>query len=1064
LKLDLIYGLTRLFYNVNLAQIVITVQVQQTGKFTQAIISTSNQTQNNCIMKKRIRSTLVLATFLLLSISTFAQSRQIKGRIHDTDGTPISGANITVVGSKNNGVSSKSDGSFEITISNQAKLLISMVGYESQVITLTDKDEALEIKLSKSNSQLSEVVVTALGLKKEKRNLTFSSQEVKSDEILRSKDPFLINAIAGKVAGVQITNASGTPGSSSRILVRGVTSLYGNNEALIVLDGIPIDNSETGTVNSGPGSNRLIDIDPATVESMNVLKGAAATALYGAAGARGVIIITTKNGVANKKPVITVSSDLTYDMPIFPEVQNKYSQGDKIETSPGIFVYGNYFNGETKKASSSWGALMDTLKVNGVPVEKHNHLKEFFRTGVGTNNTVSVGGGTGNSTYFVSYSYYNQQGTVPETDFKRHTMFSKFSTKISDKLSATLQFSYSSSKRNSMPEGWILESPVWTIFNGPISYNMKPYLNADGSQRLYRFSRNNPYWTLDNVYNKQTVNRFMPIATLSYSPLKWLSVTERLGADIYTDQAKYFEDLGSVANVNGVIVDRGNIFRQFNHDLIIDADKRFGDFNVNLILGNNVLSSYGQGVQTRGVGLSVPGFDNMSNASTQTYGESHSLSRKIGFYSQANVEYKRLLVLALTGRYDGSSVLQKGSNYYPYGSAAVSFIFSELLPQQLASAINFGKLRVSYATVGNDNVGPYSLTTPYYAANIGGIGFPFQGQNGFLLSSTLGNADLKNELSKEFEIGLEAKLLKNRIGFEFSYFDKKVEDGIIPGVSIAPSTGYSGTTVNSAKLETKGIELLINGSIVKSKAFSWDATFTFTRLRNKVTSIYEDQQQLGNGFTEIVVGQPYGVLYGSTFKRTAKGELAIDGSGLPIIGDLGILGNISPDWQAGITNNLHYQRLNFSFFFDMKKGGDIQNNVDSYGYFYGMPKVTEDRGLRVVQGFNEATGGANTVQVQGEDYWRRLSSIGEATTQDGTFIKLRNVSFSYDLNTSLLKKTPFKSAAIGITGRNLWIYKPHFTGSDPEASSFGSSNGSQGIYSFSTPTSRSVNFNLKFTF
>ena len=1003
-------------------------------------------------MKKNKFSALALLTGLLLSLSAFSQLKPIKGKVTDAAGLPVAGANITINGTRG-GAITKTDGSFEINAPANTKLEVSMVGYETLEISTGDKSY-IEITLTKATQILNEVVITALGIKKDKRNLTFSSQEVKSDEILRSKDPFLINAISGKVAGVQITNASGTPGSSSRILVRGVTSLYGNNEALIVLDGIPIDNSETGTVNSGPGSNRLIDIDPSTVESMNVLKGAAATALYGAAGARGVILITTKNGTANKKPVITFSSDLTYDMPIFPEVQNKYAQGDR----------GNFFDGETLKGSSSWGPLMDTLKINGALAPKYNHLKEFFKTGVGVNNTVSVAGGTGNSTYFTSYSYYDQKGTVSTTNFKRHTLFSKFSTKISDKLSATMQFSYSSSNRNSMPEGWILESPVWTIFNGPISYNMKPYLNADGSQRLYRFSRNNPYWVLDNVYNKQTVNRFMPIATVTYSPLKWLTVTERLGADIYTDQAKYFEELGSVSNSNGVIVDRENIFRQFNHDFIVDANKKFGDFNVNLILGNNILSSYGQGMQTRGVGLSVPGFANMSNAATQTYGESHSLTRKVGFYSQANIEYKRLLVLALTGRYDGSSVLQKGSSYYPYGSAAMSFIFSELLPPSLSSAINFGKLRISYATVGNDNVGPYSLTTPYYAANVGGIGFPFQGQNGFLLSSTLGNTNLKNELSKEFEIGLEAKLLKNRIGLELSYFDKKIEDGIIPGVSIAPSTGYTGTTVNIAKLETKGLELLINGSIIKSKKFSWDATFTFTRLRNKVLSIYEDQQQLGNGFTQIIVGQPYGVLWGSSFKRTAKGELAIDASGLPIIGDLGILGNISPDWQAGITNNLHYQRINFSFFFDMRKGGDIQNNVDSYGFFYGMPKATEDRAPRVVQGFNEGTGGANAVQVQGQDYWRRLSGIGEATTQDATFIKLRNVSLSYDLNPTLLSKTPFKSASIGVSGRNLWIHKPHFTGSDPEASSFGSSNGSQGIYSFSTPTSRSVNFNLKFTF
>ena len=1002
-------------------------------------------------MRKEMIPLFTCIVSLFISTLVFSQSKTLKGKVVDDAGLPVSGATIIIQGAKS-GTVSGIDGSFEIQVTSGSRLVVTSSGNQPSVVS-TDGKETLEITLQKNTRELSEVVVTALGIKREKRNLTFSSQEIKSEEIIKAKDPFLINTLSGKVSGVQITNASGTPGSSSRILVRGTTSFYGNNEALIVLDGVPIDNSETGTVNSGPGSNRLIDIDPATIESMNVLKGAAATALYGSSGARGVIIITTKSGAVGKKPLITVSSDLSFDKPIFPDVQDKYAQGDR-----GVF-----YDGESLKTSSSWGPRMDTLKVNGLPVQKHNQLKEFFKTGVTTGNTISIGGGSSNSNYFISYSYFNQKGTVPQTDFKRHSLFTKFNTRFSDKLSATLQFNYSNSNRNSMPEGYILESPVWTIFNGPVSYNMKPYLNDDGTQRLYRYSRNNPYWVLDNVINKAAVNRFLPVATLNYSPLSWLTVTERLGADIYTEQVKYFENLGSIANINGVITDRTNVFRQFNHDFIINAEKKFNNFSVNLILGNNVLSTYNQNMGTRGVGLSTPGFQNMSNASTQTYSESHSLFRKVGFYSQANIEYKRLLSLALTGRYDGSSVLSKENSFYPYGSAALSFMFSELLP--LSKAMNFGKLRISYATVGNDNIGPYSLTTPYVPAVIGGIAFPFQGQNGFLVSSSLGNPSLRNELVKEFEVGLEARIINNRIGLELSYFDKKVENGLIPGVQIAPSTGYSGTNVNTARMETKGLELLINASAWKSNNFSWDVTFTFTRLRNKVLSIFQDLEQVGNGFTQIVVGQPYGALYGSTFKTATKGgELLIDDSGLPVIGDLAVIGNISPDWLAGITNSFRYKKISFSFFFDMKKGGDLQNNVDSYGYFYGMPKATEDRDNRVVKGISESTGTANTVETTGQDYWRRLSGITQATQQDATFIKLRNVSLSYDLDPSLLGRTPFKSITVGVTGRNLWIYKPHFTGSDPEASSFGSSNGSQGVYSFSTPTSRFVNFNLKFSF
>ena len=1004
-------------------------------------------------MKRNVLTALLLFTSLLFTLTALSQTKTFKGRVTDEEGVPIPGVSVSVNGTRS-GTITKSDGTFEISAPEKSSVQVSIVGYGAAELAVEGK-EFLEFRLAKSTAQLNEVVVTALGIKREKRNLTFSSQEIKADELVRAKDPFLINAMAGKVAGVQITNSSGTPGSSSRILVRGVTSFFGNNEALIVLDGIPIDNSETGAVNSGPGSNRLIDIDPSTIESMNVLKGAAATALYGSAGARGVVIITTKSGSGNKKPLVTVSSDLGFDMPIFPDVQTKYSQGEN----------GQYYNGETQKTSSSWGANMDTLRVNGQPLQKHNQLKEFFRTGISTNNSVSIGGGGSNSNYFASYSYYNQDGTVPRSSFIRHSLFSKFTTRLSDKFSTTLQFTYANSDRRFMPEGYILESPIWTVFNGPISYNMKPYLNPDGTQRLYRFSRNNPYWVLDNILTTSDVNRFVPVATFNYNPKSWLTFTERFGADIYTEQIKYFENLGSIANPNGVIVDRTGIFRQFNHDFIVNARRDFGNFNVDLIVGNNILSTYGQTTQGRGEGLSNPGFMNMSNASTKTYSESHGLTRKIGVYSQAVIDYKRLLALALTGRYDGSSVLAKGNNWYPYGSAALSFVWSELLPASGNSFINFGKLRVSYATVGNDNVGAYSLNTPYVLANVGGVQFPYNGQNGFLLSETLGNANLKNELAKEFEVGLESRLLQNRVSLEISWFNKKVENGIIPGVSIAPSSGFTGTTVNSAKLRTNGLEVLINGSPVKTSKLTWDVTFTFTKLNNKVLYIYEDLDQLTNGFSLIKVGQPYGSLFGSTFKRDAKtGAMLIDNNGLPIIGPTGITGNITPDWLAGITNSFRYKQIFLSFFFDMKKGGDLQNNVDGYGFFYGMPKITEDRQPRVVPGIVESTGLPNAKTVNAVDYYRRINGIYEATTQDATFIKLRNVNVSYDFGSGIVSKTPFKSIVLGVTGRNLWIHKPHFTGSDPEVSSFGSSNGSQGMYSFSTPTNRSVSVNLKFTF
>ncbi|MBS1946584.1 MAG: SusC/RagA family TonB-linked outer membrane protein [Bacteroidetes bacterium] len=997
---------------------------------------------------------LLLWAMLLSSISLHAQLTVLKGKVIGEDGLPIEGASVKIK-NRNAGVSSAADGTFSINSKNTTEtLVVSAVSYAPAEVRVSE-GEAITIRLLKNNESLSEVVVTALGVKREKRNLTFSSQEVKGDELLKAKDPNIVNDLAGKVSGVQVTSSSGAPGSSSRIVIRGATSIYGDNQALVVVDGVPVNNDETGNLHSGPGSNRLVDIDPSIIDNINVLKGAAATALYGSAGARGVIMITTKSGAVDKKPVISFSSDLSFDKPLFPQKQMKYGQGTR-----GVF-----YNGENQKTSLSWGPEMDTLKINGAPAPFYDPFKIFFKTGVTTNNTVSIAGGGSSSSYFTSYSYFDQQGSVPKTGFKRHSVFSKYTTKIYKNLTSTFQIDYSNSNNDRMPEGYALENPIWTVYAAPVSWNPLPYLNPDGTQRVYRYSRNNPFWVLNNVYNKSLVNRFIPVATLNYAPFKWLTLTERAGADIYGEQDKYKEAPSSALATPGTIIEQNINFRQFNHDFIVNANKEFGNFIVNLLLGNNVLSTYSQNYYERGVGLTINGFDNIGSASTITASEYHSLQRKVGFYAQANIDYKRLLILSLTGRYDGSSVLATNKSFYPYGSAAASFIFSELLPADFSRVMNFGKLRVSYATVGNDGVGPYALSTPYITPTFNNITFPFEGQTGYLLSSTLGNPGLKNERLNEYEVGLETKFLKGRIGLEASYFSKKTIDGIIPGVSIAPSTGYTGTTVNTASIENKGIELLLNATPVKSKDFNWDLTFNFSRIRNKVLALYPGTNQLGNGFTQIIVGQPYGVKYGARFKRTSDGQLLIDANGLPIRDDQdGIVGNITPDWLAGLNNTFRYKKISLSFFFDMKKGGDIENNVDGYGAFYGTTKASENRAPRVLKGISIVDNKPNTVTADMQTYYQNFGGMLESVIQDGTYIKLRTVSIAYDLDNSWFQKTPVKSASLIVTGRNLWVYSPHFTGGDPEVSSFGSSNGAQGIYSFSAPTSRSVSFTLKMSF
>lgn len=1006
----------------------------------------------------KLRTLLLLMLAVLGAFFADAQTVAVKGKILDEEGKPIIGASIKIKG-RNLGTTTKDDGSFSLNVKEKTVLVISAIGYKVQE---AEASSDLQVKLLKSVDALDEVVVTALGVKREKRNLTFSSQELKGDELVKSKEPSVLNAITGKVAGVQVTSASGTPGSSSRIIVRGTTSLYGENQALIVLDGVPIDNSETGsTPNGGSGNSRLSDIDPSIIENINVLKGAAATALYGSAGARGVVLITTKKGTGNKKPTVTFSSSTSLEKAILPERQYKYAQGES----------GVYYDGEDNKTSSSWGPLMDTLYINGVKAKAYNPLKDFFKTGVSTNNTLSVAGGTPQSGYFLSYSYFDQSGTIPKDTYKRHSFFAKFNSQILDNLTATFQMNYSNVNNNKLPDGYGLESPLWTIFTAPVSYDLKPVYNSDGSQRLFRYSRNNPYWVVDNVLNTSTVNRFIPVMNFNYTPTKWLTVTERIGADIYSERQNYHVNTGDVTYTQGYLYNGNTNFRQFNHDLIIQFHHQFGKFNSSLLFGNNLVSNYTEYMTANGQGLAKAGYYNMASASSVTYSESKYQTRKVGFYAQGEVDYDRYLVLSLTGRYDGSSVLSVDKAYYPYGSAALGFIFSEKLPENLRKVINFGKVRASYAVVGNDNVGAYVTTTPYAQASVSGsvvsLPFPYNGNNGFLISTSLGNANLKNELQTEKEVGLEMKFLNSRIGFEASYFDRKMTDGLASGVQLAYSTGFASTTINSAIIQTKGLELLVNATPVKTKNFSWDVTINWTKLNNKVLNIGEGASMVNIGQTYAFVGQPYGVLYGSKYDRTATGQLKIDADGLPYSSsdNEGIVGNVTPDWTGGITNTFRFKQFSAGFFIDVKKGGQLINADDMYGYYYGTSKQTENRQDRVIAGISDVDGKANTVVVTAQNYFRRLNSITEAFVQSAAYVKLRNVNLSYNFKRQTLAHTPFREASITLTGRNLWIHKASdFTGSDPEVNSFGSSNGSMGTYSYSTPTSRSYDCTLKLVF
>ena len=1025
-----------------------------------------------------MRKIAILMALLFFSmVSVFAQN-QVKGKVTDVEGVPIANVSVRIKGT-NTGTSTKLDGSFELPGKSGDVIEISNVGHLPQSVTYTGNE--FVVRLVTDTRSLSEVVVTALGIKREKRQLTYSTQEVKGETLIQAKQDNLVNGLAGKVSGVQISNSSGMAGSSSRITIRGNVSLLQDNQPLFVVDGVPIDNSEPGgidvfsqganntSLSQGSTSNRAIDIDPSIIETITVLKGGAATALYGASAARGAILITTKTGGRSSKPVVSISSSLKFDSPFLGEYQNKYSQG----------LDGQYINGSIQgtASSQSYGARVDTLMENGAPVKIYDPRDIFFKTGVTTDNNISVSGGGDKSRYLLSYSYLNNEGIVPTTSFTRNAFFGKFTNQITSNFAATVTLNYVNTVNHRTQEGNGLTNPLWGIYAAPATWNPLPSTWEDGTQRLYRtLSRNNPFYQLENSGFVSTVNRFLPTVNLVYSPAKWITITERIGMDMYSDNARYHEDKtinnGVFGNTTGGISNRLQDYRQLNHDFIVSLQKDISpDLFGSISLGNNILSNFSDTYTQSGIGLNIPKFYNISNTSTSIVSDNVSRYRKVGFYAQANLEYKKMFNLSLTGRYDGSSLLANEKQYYPYGSAGFGFVFSELMNK--SAAFSFGKVRVSYSSVGNDNIPPYSTTTPYVlggTVSINHVNFPYNGTNGARLTNVQGNPDIKNENLNEFEIGTELKFLNNRLSFEGSYFNRESKD-LLSQIPINPSSGFLYAIRNVGSIQNKGFEFLLSGTPIKTKDFTWESSLSFTRIRSMVTSLGEgvDQVQLGgfgNAGVFLFKDRPYGILYGLGYERNAQGQIMVDDDGIPIsTADFIAIGDVNPDFNAGLNNTFTYKGFSLSFLFDWKKGGDVLNLDANYMWFYGTSKVTEqgrETPFVVPNSVYASDGKANTTAVSAQDYWPAISPITESNIEDGTYLKLRTASLAYTLTTGATK-LPFKSLTVSVGGNNLWIHAPYFTSGDPEANVAGGVNG-QGVTNFQTPTVRSVIVGLKATF
>ena len=1058
-----------------------------------------------------MKKTMLVIAVMLLSLATLMAQRTITGKVTDEQGEALIGASVLVKGTTT-GTVTDFDGNYTLDVpAGYEVLTFSYTGYTPQDITL-GANNVLDITL-KEGITLEAAVVTALGIEREKKALSYSVEEVGGDDIVNAREANIVNAIAGKVSGVQVTSSGGQVGSSSRIVIRGSSSFLGNNQPLFVIDGVPVDNSQifgggqnnsngTGTGDSplffGGTTNRVVDFDPANIESLSVLKGASATALYGSRAANGVVLITTRGGKKNAKPTIRFSSNFGFSDARLPALQSTYSQG----------LNGTYFNGTdpAQRISTSWGARIDTLRVdadgnfdpNGSPAPTYNNPEEFFRRGLTYNNSLSISGGTENSNYFVSYAQKREEGIVINNDMDRHNFLAKFSTDFTEKLSVSAGINFSFTDLSTVTEGNGRQSYMWTVYAAPPTYNLKgndryDYLNPDGTQRLYRTNRNNPYFLVDNNGQSSKVNRFLPNLAVTYKLTPWLSLSNRFGADVYTDRRLYQEVKGTLGTFpTGRAYEDAISYQQFNNDLVLQMSKRFETIGLDVIVGNQVNTQNTDRLFTQGVNLSVLDFFNLSNAATLSVVQNKSQRRLIGVYGSATIDYNSFLYLTLTARNDWSSTLPLDGNSFFYPSVSGSFVLTEAVSSlQNHPILSFIKLRAGYAQVGND-AAPYGTQTDlYFQSSVGdgqrgSIIFPFSGQNGFAISNVIGNPDLEPEKTNEVEVGAEFRLFRNRIRLEGSYYNRLSKNQIFQA-PIAGSTGAVSRVLNAGSMRNKGFEILLETTPVEVGGFSWTVGGTFTKNENTVEELTEGVENIRlAGFTSpgiyIVRNQGYGVIWGSQYARNDEGQVLIDDDpnsltyGLPatVNPNLGVIGNTQPEWLASVHSSLNYSTESFgsislSALLDRRKGGDILNLDNFYLNFYGATEMTENR-----SGENKfiypngvlSDGSPNNIEVPyDETFWRiNWGRAQEEWVEDGSYIRLREVTLTYHLPRVLLEKTSvIENLSLTLSGRNLWLYAPNFTGADPETSLYGSANG-QGFYNFITPGTKGYSATLNVTF
>lgn len=1033
---------------------------------------------------------------------------QVKGTVVSSeDGEPVVGASVMISGTKT-GTITDAEGKFSLNATNGTKLVVSYLGMRVKTVTASTSDD-MKIKLDPDNKVLDEVVVTAMGITREKKALGYASQVLNAKDLNTAGTSSLANAMQGKLTGVDIRTSSGAPGASAQIVIRGARSFDGNNTPLYVVDGMPIASTpDFDTEKSVTGSDyasRTIDLNPDDIESINVLKGQAASALYGIRASNGVILITTKRGSKEStKPVITFTTDLSAQtLSRKFERQDVYAQGTtlskynpnasmtwgpKIADLPNDATYGGnknnaYTNGDlTSHAGMYYNPKYAAAGLSGwTTPQTYDNVGDFFKTGFTQNSTFNISQRKNDVSYSFSLSDTYQKGIIPSTGMTRTGAHGAVDWKVNEQWKTGFSANYSSVKITSAPGA--NSGIVNVVYSAPSEYNLKgtPYHKPGDptSQVLFRAtSFNNPYWWAANDEYSQHTNRLFGNAYAEFTPkLNWsdryhLVFREQVGMDMYTTNNATIAEIGSAYNKKGEVENTGVQENIFNNLITANLTAKWGadrEWDFGLVLGNEFNHEYRRKWDYDGSGLAFYGQPTIGNTSSMdVHKEYHQQERTVGTFGQLSLSWKDMLYLTVTGRNDKVSSMPRGHRSFFYPSVSLGWIFTELPALKENKTLSYGKLRLSYAQVGQ--AGRFYNNYMYVPAYGSGmyiytpISYPLGGARGYAPYFVKFDEKLKPQNTSNWEAGLDLGLFKNLVKLEYTLSYQDVKDQIFD-VPTAGTTGYQALRTNAGQMVTWSHELSLNATVLNHQDYGVDLGVNFTKVRNKVKKLAPGVESimLGGFVTPQIraqAGYTYPNIYGMAFKRTADGQLLLDANGLPQSTAANVnLGECAPDFNMGFNLHAHYKNLSLSATMDWQKGGCMYNGTLLTMNYFGVTKesLPYHEGTMVAEGINEATGAKNTVVVSKQAYYQAYNDVTEAGIFDTSFLKLRDVTLSYQFP---------KLAGINLSvygfARNilLWAKMPNL---DPESSQ-GNNNMGGYFERFSVPNTSSFGGGFKVTF